>query len=52
MLSTKGLHIYSCVQRSGERRRRVSRGTVFKEIRPGIDFETGDFVKKKLGGLP
>ena len=28
------------------------RGTVFKEIRPGAGFKTGDFVKDKLGGLP
>ena len=31
---------------------RVSRDTVFKEIRPGAGFETGDFVEEKLGGLP
>ena len=30
----------------------VSRGAVFQEIRPGAGFETGDFVKEKLGGLP
>ena len=30
----------------------MSRDTVFKEIRPGAGFETGDFVKEKLGGLP
>ena len=30
----------------------VSRGTVVQEIRPGVGFETGDFVKEKLGGLP
>ena len=30
----------------------VSRGTVFQEIRPGVGFETGDFVEKKLGELP
>ena len=29
---------------------RVSRGTVFQEMRPGVGFETGDFVKEKLGG--
>ena len=28
----------------------VSRDTVFQEIRPGAGFETGDFVKEKLGG--
>ena len=28
----------------------VWRDTAFQEIRPG--FETGDFVKEKLGGLP
>ena len=31
---------------------RVARDTVFQEIRPGVGFETGDFVKEKLGGLP
>ena len=31
---------------------RVSRDTVFQEIRPGVGFETSDFVKEKLGGLP
>ena len=30
----------------------VSRDTVFQEIRPGADFETGDFVKERLGELP
>ena len=30
----------------------VSRDTVFQEIRSGADFETGDFVKEKLGELP
>ena len=30
----------------------VSRNTVFQEIRPRAGFETGDFVKGKLGGLP
>ena len=28
----------------------VSTDTVFQEIRPGAGFETGDFVKEKLGG--
>ena len=28
----------------------VSRDTVSREIRPGAGFETGDFVKEKLGG--
>ena len=28
----------------------VSRDTVFQEIRPGVGFETADFVKEKLGG--
>ena len=28
----------------------VARDTVFQEIRPGVGFETGDFVKEKLGG--
>ena len=30
----------------------MSRNTVFQEIRPGAGFETADFVKEKLGGLP
>ena len=30
----------------------VSRDTMFHEIPPGAGFETGDFVKDKLGGLP
>ena len=30
----------------------VARGTVFQEVRPGAIFETGHFVKEKLGGLP
>ena len=30
---------------------RVSRDTVFQEIRPGAGFETGDF-DEMLGGLP
>ena len=29
---------------------RVSRDTVFQEMRPGAGFETGGFVKKKVGG--
>ena len=28
----------------------VARGTVFREVRPGAGFKTGDFVKEKLGG--
>ena len=28
---------------------RVSRGTVFQEIRPWVGFKTDDFVKEKLG---
>ena len=28
----------------------VARGTVFRKIRPGASFKTGDFVKEKLGG--
>ena len=28
------------------------RGSVFKEIRPGARFKTGDFVEEKLEGLP
>ena len=31
---------------------RVSRDDVFQEIRPGAGFETGDFGKEKLNGLP
>ena len=27
-----------------------ARGTVFHEIRPGADFQTGGFVRDKLGG--
>ena len=30
----------------------VSRDTAFREIQPGAGFETDDFVKEKLGGLP
>ena len=30
----------------------VARGTVFQEIRPGVGFKTGGFVKEKLGWLP
>ena len=30
----------------------AARGTVFQEVRPGAGFETGDFVKETLGGLP
>ena len=30
----------------------VARFTVFKEIRPGAAFESGDFAKEALGGLP
>ena len=31
----------------------MSRDTAFQEmIRPGAGFETGDFVKERLGGLP
>ena len=29
-----------------------TRGTVSQETRPGAGFETGDFVKAMLGGLP
>ena len=29
----------------------VSRDTVFKEIRPGVGFEAGDFGKEKLGEI-
>ena len=25
---------------------------MLQEIQPGVGFETGDFVKEKLGGLP
>ena len=30
----------------------TARVTVFQEIRPRAGFQTGDFVKEKLGGLP
>ena len=30
----------------------VSRDTAFQKIRPGAVFESSDFVKEKLGGLP
>ena len=30
----------------------VLKDTIFQEIRPGAGFETGDFVKEKLAGLP
>ena len=30
----------------------VSRDTVFQQVRRVVGFETGDFVKEKLGGLP
>ena len=47
------LHVLSCSQSTVEQRRRGgARGTVFKEIRPGAGFETGDFVQEKSGGLP
>ena len=29
-----------------------ARGTVFQEIWPEAGFETGDFVKEMLGGIP
>ena len=29
-----------------------ARDTVFQEMRPGVGFETGDFVKEMLGRLP
>ena len=28
----------------------VARGTVKKDIQPGAEFKTGDFVRDKLGG--
>ena len=28
----------------------VARGIVFQALRPGAGFQTGDFVKEKLGG--
>ena len=31
---------------------RVARGTVCEEVRPGAGFETGNFVKEGLKGLP
>ena len=30
----------------------AARGTVFREMRPGTGFKTGDFVIEKLRGLP
>ena len=30
----------------------VSRDTTFQEMRSGAVFETGDFVKETMGGLP
>ena len=46
--------MFSCVQRKAYRSMtsgRVSRDTVFQEIRPGVGFETGDFsLKKSWGG--
>ena len=40
------------MQRSNDiRRRGVERHTVFQEVRPGLGFETGDFVEEKgVGG--
>ena len=29
----------------------VVRGTVFREVRPGAGFKTGNFVEELLGGL-
>ena len=29
----------------------VARGTVFRQVRPGDGFKTGDFVHEKLGEL-
>ena len=29
----------------------VARSTVFQDMRAGVGFKTGDFVKEKLGGL-
>ena len=31
---------------------KVARGTVFEEIRPGVGFKTGNFVKEELRRLP
>ena len=30
--------------------RELARGPVFREIRPGAGFKTGDFGQEKLGG--
>ena len=30
----------------------VARGTVFQQIRTGVGFETGDFIKERLEALP
>ena len=49
----KSVHKFSCAQRPIGRWRRGFEGhrTVFQEIRPGgAGFETGDFVKRKVGG--
>ena len=50
MQSTKGFHIYFACKGPSNDDAGVSRDTVFQEIRPGVGFKTGDFVKEKLGG--
>ena len=42
------VYFFVCSMTSG----RVSTDTVFQEIRSGVGFETGDFVKEMLGRLP
>ena len=44
-------YIFLCAKRSNDRRRPGVEGHRFSgEIRPGADYETGDFGKEKLGG--
>ena len=45
------LHISSCLKGPSNDPVMGARGTVFQEVWPGAGFETGDFVKKTLGGL-
>ena len=52
---TKSLHVYIllCKGLLNQDVGMVKGTTVFQEeIRPGAGFETGHFVKEKLGGLP
>ena len=48
----KSLHMLYLLQRRSNDDVGVARDTVFQEVRPGAGFKTGDFVKKRLGGLP